>query len=55
VFNNEVGFKEKHVRAVCDIGNSTKSGKAKQKGYIGEKICLWKKMCGVVYDDGMNT
>ncbi|KAK3261761.1 hypothetical protein CYMTET_29346 [Cymbomonas tetramitiformis] len=36
VFNNEVGFAEKNVRAICDIGNSTKKYE-KSKGYIGEK------------------
>lgn len=32
--NNEVGFAEKNVRALCDVG---KSSKAKKTGYIGEK------------------
>lgn len=32
--NNEVGFSEEHVSALCDVG---KSSKAKKKGYIGEK------------------
>jgi hypothetical protein len=36
VFNNELGFREEHVRAVCNVGNSTKKGKGAQ-GYIGEK------------------
>ena len=34
VHNNEVGFQEKHVRAICQVGQSTKS---KAQGYIGEK------------------
>ena len=34
VFNNECGFEEKNIRAVCDVGRSTK-GKHKY-GYIGE-------------------
>ena len=34
VFNNEVGFEEKNVKSVCQIGDSTKS---KNEGYIGEK------------------
>lgn len=34
VHNNEVGFHEKHVRAICQVGQSTKS---KAQGYIGEK------------------
>lgn len=32
--NNEVGFAEKNVRALCDVGKSSKS---KKTGYIGEK------------------
>ena len=35
VLNNEVGFSEKNVRAICDIGRSTKS--ACRSGYIGQK------------------
>lgn len=35
ISNNEVGFTERNVRALCDIGNSTK--KARREGYIGEK------------------
>ena len=36
VRNNEVGFDEKNVDALCDVGRSTKKGE-KQEGYIGEK------------------
>ena len=36
VCNYEEDFEENYVRAVCDIGNSTKK-KDKQHGYIGEK------------------
>ncbi|XP_045191511.2 uncharacterized protein LOC123548375 [Mercenaria mercenaria] len=35
VLNNELGFREKDVRALCDVGRSTK-GKHKY-GYIGQK------------------
>ncbi|XP_046887908.1 protein NO VEIN [Hypomesus transpacificus] len=35
VLNNETGFQEKNVRAICDVGRSTK-GKHKH-GYIGQK------------------
>ena len=34
VLNNELGFREKDVRAICDVGRSTK-GKHKF-GYIGK-------------------
>ena len=32
--NNEKGFEDENVKALCDVGESTKS---KAKGYIGEK------------------
>ncbi len=35
IYNNERGFREKNIQALCDIGKSTK-GKHKQ-GYIGQK------------------
>lgn len=34
VQNNEVGFSEENIRALCDVANSSKK---KQLGYIGEK------------------
>ncbi|RQS56868.1 hypothetical protein DID96_37045, partial [Burkholderia sp. Bp8963] len=34
--NNETGFAEKNVRALCSVGQSTKAGQ-KHSGYIGEK------------------
>lgn len=36
VLNNECGFEETNVRALCDVGRSTK-GKHKY-GYIGESV-----------------
>lgn len=33
---NELGFEEKHVRAICSIGESTKK-RSESTGYIGEK------------------
>ena len=36
VFNNEVGFEEKNIRALCDVGKSTK-GKQRY-GYIGKYL-----------------
>jgi hypothetical protein len=35
IYNNELGFQENNIQALCDIGKSTK-GKHKQ-GYIGQK------------------
>ncbi|CAG9234826.1 DUF3883 domain-containing protein [Burkholderia vietnamiensis] len=35
-FNNEVGFAEKNVRALCGVGRSTKAAD-KKSGFIGEK------------------
>ncbi|GFH15830.1 DUF3883 domain-containing protein [Haematococcus lacustris] len=34
VLNNEVGFSEANLRALCDVGRSTK---ANVSGYIGQK------------------
>ena len=34
VYNNEQGFTEKDVEAICDVGGSTKANKS---GYIGQK------------------
>ncbi|CAH1779739.1 unnamed protein product [Owenia fusiformis] len=34
--NNECGFKEGNIRAICDVGRSTKGDKH-TKGYIGQK------------------
>lgn len=35
VLNNEVGFLEKNIRAICDVGKSTKD--PSRSGYIGQK------------------
>ncbi|KAL5702978.1 hypothetical protein ACHQM5_028128 [Ranunculus cassubicifolius] len=35
VLNNEQGFTAKNIRALCDVGNSTKKGS--NAGYIGQK------------------
>ncbi|KAH9620786.1 hypothetical protein KSS87_018166 [Heliosperma pusillum] len=35
ILNNERGFTAKNIRALCDIGNSTKKGSS--AGYIGQK------------------
>lgn len=37
ILNNEHGFQERNIRAICDVGRSTK-GKHKY-GYIGKYIC----------------
>ncbi|KAK5651417.1 hypothetical protein OQA88_12505 [Cercophora sp. LCS_1] len=34
---NERGFSRRNVEALCKIGSSTKGGKAKRRGYTGEK------------------
>ena len=36
ILNNEVGFQEKNIRALCDVGQSTK-GKQRY-GYIGKNL-----------------
>ncbi|CEM26440.1 unnamed protein product [Vitrella brassicaformis CCMP3155] len=37
LFNNEKGFNEKNIRAICDVGSSTKSRKRGESGLIGRK------------------
>jgi hypothetical protein len=49
VQNNEVGFNEKNVRAICDVGESTKKEK-KIRGYIGEKGIGFKSVFRVSDD-----
>ncbi|KAL2641700.1 hypothetical protein R1flu_009287 [Riccia fluitans] len=36
LFNNELGFQERNISALCSVGQSTKKGK-RNEGYIGEK------------------
>lgn len=49
VLNNEVGFSADNIRALCDIGNSTKKGEA--AGYIGHKGIGFKSVFRVCYLD----
>lgn len=39
--NNELGFSEDNIRALCDVGRSTKVGGL---GYIGQKGIGWKSV-----------
>ena len=55
VLNNEMGFSAENVRALCDVGNSTKRGCS--TGYIGKKgigfksvfRVLWKNICTIYF------
>ena len=52
--NNETGFREKHVQALCRVGKSTKK---KAQGYIGEKGIGFKSVfritkCPYVFSNG---
>ena len=49
---NELGFRERDVRAVCDLGSSTKGGKGGQTGSIGSigRKGLGFKSCFAVSD-----
>lgn len=54
VHNNETGFLDKHVRALCQVGKSTKN---KAQGYIGEKGLGFKSVflvttCPYVFSNG---
>lgn len=46
VKNNEKGFKEEHIKSLCDFNDSTKS-KNKALGYIGEKGIGFKSVFAV--------
>lgn len=54
VHNNEVGFQEQHVQALCRVGDSTKK---KAQGYIGEKGIGFKSVfritkCPYIFSNG---
>jgi hypothetical protein len=55
VFNNEIGFQEKNIVAVCNVGGSTKQGMA---GYIGQKGIGFKSVFSIsdvpeIHSNGM--
>ncbi|KAM7382188.1 hypothetical protein PAMA_012854 [Pampus argenteus] len=57
VLNNESGFQEKNIRAICDVGRSTK-GKHKY-GYIGQKGIGFKSVfkitdCPEIHSNGFH-
>ncbi|XP_062298890.1 uncharacterized protein wu:fj29h11 isoform X1 [Scomber scombrus] len=57
VLNNETGFQEKNIRAICDVGRSTK-GKHKY-GYIGQKGIGFKSVfkvtdCPEIHSNGFH-
>ncbi|XP_008291034.1 uncharacterized protein LOC103365383 isoform X2 [Stegastes partitus] len=57
VLNNETGFQEKNIRAICDVGQSTK-GKHKY-GYIGQKGIGFKSVfkvtdCPEIHSNGFH-
>jgi hypothetical protein len=53
VLNNEVGFQEGHIRALCDVGRSTK-GKH-MKGYIGQKGIGFKSVFRVTNEPEVHS
>ena len=48
VLNNELGFTAENIRALCDVGNSTKKGS--NAGYIGQKGISFKSVFRVSMD-----
>ncbi|CAL1544092.1 unnamed protein product [Lymnaea stagnalis] len=57
VLNNELGFEEKNIRAICDVGKSTKS--KHNYGYIGQKGIGFKSVfrvtgCPEVHSNGFH-
>jgi hypothetical protein len=49
VLNNEQGFSAKNIRALCDVGNSTKKGS--NAGYIGQKGIGFKSVFRVMFEE----
>lgn len=47
ILNNERGFSAENIKALCDIGNSTKKGMS--AGYIGQKGIGFKSVFRVKY------
>lgn len=47
VLNNERGFSAQNIRALCDVGNSTKKGS--NAGYIGQKGIGFKSVFRVCW------
>lgn len=47
VLNNERGFSAQNMRALCDVGNSTKKGST--AGYIGKKGIGFKSVFRVCW------
>lgn len=53
VLNNEVGFTEKNVRAICDVGMSTKS--SSRSGYIGQKGIGFKSVFRISHTPAIHS
>lgn len=54
VFNNEEGFQEDEIKAICAFGESTKA-KDKNKGYIGEKGIGFKSVFKITDRPAINS
>ncbi|XP_065060085.1 uncharacterized protein LOC135687459 [Rhopilema esculentum] len=57
VLNNERGFEDSNIRAICDVGKSTKG--AHRKGYIGQKGIGFKSVfritdCPKIHSNGFH-
>ena len=53
VLNNEQGFSAQNIRALCDVGNSTKKGS--NAGYIGKKGIGFKSVFRVCLEKTIIT
>lgn len=54
VFNNETGFNEEQIKAICSFSNSTKS-KDKNSGFIGEKGIGFKSVFKITDTPSINS
>lgn len=53
VLNNEVGFSESNIRAICDVGKSTKG--AHRSGYIGQKGIGFKSVFRITHKPAIHS
>jgi hypothetical protein len=52
VYNNEVGFSEENISALCSVGASTKAG---QRGYIGQKGIGFKSVFAISHEPEIHS
>ena len=52
ILNNEKGFQEKNVKALCDVGKSTKG--IHRKGYIGKEVSVSHALLPLMFPSALD-